>query len=187
MKKQIIRLLTAIFLLACQMNGFSQEALKSKIVTKLQQNVFEVVVKKIENDPLSYEKELPLDRIPYQLRIDKFESIGTAFLLKDGHFYTAAHVLNLMNVTQMDEFFIRSSEGKIYEIASILKFSTNRDFVSFDVIGFDDQNAKGLELDTSYKINSSVFAHFFNYFTFSFKNFTLNCNDLIGDFSAQFL
>ena len=73
MKKQIIRLLTAIFLLACQMNGFSQEALKSKIVTKLQQNVFEVVVKKIENDPLSYEKELPLDRIPYQLRIDKFE------------------------------------------------------------------------------------------------------------------
>lgn len=158
MKKKIIRLLTAVFLLACQMNGFSQEALKSKIVTKLQQNVFEVVVKKIENDPLSYEKELPLDRIPYQLRIDKFESIGTAFLLKDGHFYTAAHVLNLMNVTQMDEFFIRSSEGKIYEIASILKFSTNRDFVSFDVIGFDDQNAKGLELDTSYKINSSVFA-----------------------------
>ena len=51
MKKKIIRLLTAVFLLACQMNGFSQEALKSKIVTKLQQNVFEVVVKKIENDP----------------------------------------------------------------------------------------------------------------------------------------
>ena len=160
MKKKFIRLLTAVFLLACQMNGFSQEALKSKIVTKLQQNVFEVVVKKIENDPLSYEKELPLDRIPYQLRIDKFESIGTAFLLKDGHFYTAAHVLNLMNVTQMDEFFIRSSEGKIYEIASILKFSTNRDFVSFDVIGFDDPDAKGLELDTSYKINSSITASY---------------------------
>ncbi|MGN0740261.1 MAG: trypsin-like peptidase domain-containing protein [Treponema sp.] len=158
MKKKFIRLLTAVFLLTCPVNVFSQEALKPKIVTKLRQNVFEVVVKKIENDPLSYEKELPLDRIPYQLRIDKFESIGTAFLLKDGHFYTAAHVLDFIHLTQMDEFFIRSSEGKIYEIGNILKFSTNRDFVSFDVIGFDDPDAKGLDLDTSYKINSSVFA-----------------------------
>lgn len=157
--KKLFKLFTAItvFLYAGSAS-FAQETLKPKIVEKLQQNVFEVVVEKPVNDPLTYEKELPWDRIPYHIRNDKFDSIGTAFLLTDGHFYTAAHVLSLFMVQQQDKFYIRSSDGTTYKIGNILKFADDRDFVIFDVIDFKKGSAKGLEIDTKAKINSSVFA-----------------------------
>lgn len=158
MKKNFSKILISLFLMIFSSNLFAQEVLKPKIVEKLQQNVFEVVFLKIEEDPLTYEKELPLDRIPYQERMDKYESIGTAFLLKDGRFYTAAHVLSLNNKTQSDKFFIRSQDKKVYKITNITKFATDRDFVAFDVEGFDDPKAKGLELDKTFKQNSTVFA-----------------------------
>lgn len=158
MKKHFSKILISLFLMISSVNVFAQEVLKPKIVEKLQQNVFEVVYLKIEEDPLSYEKELPLDRIPYQERMDKYESIGTAFLLKDGYFYTAAHVLSLDHKTQADKFFIRDQNKQVYKIKDIVKFATDRDFVVFSVEGFNDANAKGLELEKTYKQNSTVFA-----------------------------
>ncbi|MCR5612594.1 S1 family peptidase [Treponema sp.] len=158
MKKTKLTFFIALAMILGTASAFAQDVLKPKIAKTIQQNVFEVVVEKIQEDPLSYEKELPLDRIPYQIRMDKFDSIGTAFRLKDGHFYTAAHVLSLQHKSQQDKFYIRSADGKTYKIGNIVKFATDRDFVVFDVIDFDDANAKGLETDKSYKLNSSVFA-----------------------------
>lgn len=140
------------------LSSFAQEVLKPKIVEKLQQNVFEVVVEKIQDDPLTYEKELPLDRLPYHIRMDKYDSIGTAFLLTDGHFYTAAHVLSLQSESQFTKYFIRSSDGTVYKIGQVLKFATNRDFVVFDAEGFDSKSTKGLQIETNPKLNSTVFA-----------------------------
>ncbi|MBQ0162270.1 MAG: trypsin-like peptidase domain-containing protein [Treponema sp.] len=157
MKKLISKILVSLVLLTASANLFAQN-LKPKIAEKVNQNVFEVVYLKIEEDPLSYEKELPLDRLPYQTRMDKYESIGTAFLLKDQKFYTAAHVLSFVEKTQADNFFIRSQDKKVYKITNIEKFATDRDFVVFDVEGFDDPKAKGLETDVNFKQNSVVFA-----------------------------
>lgn len=145
-------------LLSCVINVSAQEVLKPKIAEKLSLNVFEIVYLKIEEDPLSYEKELPLDRIPYAERMDKYDSIGTAFLLKDHKFYTAAHVLNLQNKTQADKFYIRTQNKNIYKIKNIEKFATDRDFVIFDVEDFNEPKAKGLDFDENYVTNSSVFA-----------------------------
>lgn len=157
--KKCFKIFAAAAVLTCSLAGtYAQDVLKPKIVKKLQQNVFEVVIEKPTEDPLTYEKELPWDRIPYQIRNDKYDSIGTAFLLTDGHFYTAAHVLNLYRLQQQDNFFIRSSDGTTYKIGNIVKFATDRDFAIFDVLDFKKGSAKGLEIDSNPKINSTVFA-----------------------------
>lgn len=156
--KKISKLFITLISLTLTTEIFAQDILKPKVAEKLQLNVFEIVYKKIETDPLSYEKELPLERIPYAERIDKYDSIGTAFLLKDQKFYTAAHVLNLQNKTQADKFYIRTQNKNIYKIKNIERFATDRDFVIFDVEDFNEPKAKGLDFDENYVQNSSVFA-----------------------------
>lgn len=158
MKKAFTLFATALVSIFCGISLFAQEVLKPKIVEKLQQNVFEVVVEKLQEDPLTYERELPLDRLPYHIRMDKYDSIGTAFLLTDGHFYTAAHVLNIPHTSLLTKYFIRSSDGAVYKIGNVIKFAGDRDFVVFDVEGFDKKNSKGLQIESNPKINSSVFA-----------------------------
>jgi hypothetical protein len=44
-------------------------------------STFEVVLKKPAADPLSYEKALPFDLVPFLERNDQYRSIGTAFAL----------------------------------------------------------------------------------------------------------
>jgi len=52
-------------------------------------------MKKPENDPVTYEKPLPLDLLPYHERNDKYQSMGTAFSLGHNTYVTAAHVLGV--------------------------------------------------------------------------------------------
>lgn len=158
MKKTLLKVFSILLFTLNVANINAQEVLKPKIVAQLQQNVFEIVVEKIQEDPLSYEKPLPLDRLPFQIRNDKYESIGTAFLLKNKTFCTASHVLNFHRQSQLTKFFIRTTEGKTYKINNILKFATDRDFAIFDVVDFNEPNAKGLEIEKNYKKNSSIFA-----------------------------
>ena len=157
MKKYVKKIFAIASALFCLSAVFAEDALNPETVEKLQENVFEVVTLKIEEDPLTYERELPLDRIPYQIRTDKYDSIGTAFLMKDGHFYTAAHVLSLYKLSQSDKFFIRSTDGTTYKIGNVIKFATDRDFVIFDAEKFDPAG-KGLEFAETVKKNSTVYA-----------------------------
>ena len=72
---------------------FSQTILEPEILNKVQASVFEVVTNKAQEGGIEYEKELPFSRLPFSVRNDKYNPIGTAFLTKDGNFYSAAHVL----------------------------------------------------------------------------------------------
>ena len=51
------------------------------MLPQVQGATFEVVIPKPVKDPLSYEKPLPFDQLPYQQRTDKYYSVGTAFAL----------------------------------------------------------------------------------------------------------
>src|SRR3546814_263760 len=59
----------------------------------IQAVTFEVVAAKPVDDPLSYEKPLPLDLLPFQQRNDKYSSIATAFSIGGGRSVTPAHAL----------------------------------------------------------------------------------------------
>jgi len=117
---------------------------------------FEVVVKKIDHDSLTYERPLPLDKIPYQIRHDKYWSIGTAFAINKNSFITAAHVLGLHAATQYRDFYLRDRNGKVYAIDQITKFAGNRDFIVFKVKNYKANTY--LDVNQKPKLNTKVYA-----------------------------
>src|SRR3546814_1836346 len=97
-------------------------------------------------DPLSYEKPLPLDLLPFQQRNDKYYSIGTAFSIGGGRYVTAAHVLMTGANSLWGPPALRDNGGKVYAIDKIVKFSMQQDFVVFTLA--QQPGAGVLELDT---------------------------------------
>ena len=121
------------FLICFTVSIFGQGILSAPVVDKLSKAVYEVVVLKPGEGNIEYEKRLPLERIAYSVRTDKYLPIGTAFLMEDGKFYSAAHVVQLRGKSLYKDYFIRDRDGKTYPIDKIEQFSINRDFVVFSV------------------------------------------------------
>ncbi len=128
--------------------------------SQLQQSVraatFEVVLLKQENDPLTYEKPLPLELIPYVIRSDKYWSIGTAFAIAPNTYVSAGHVLLATINSQFGTPGLRDSSGHVYAINQILKFSAQEDFIVFSVSGAPD--AVPLPTSSERKPDDTVFA-----------------------------
>ena len=102
---------------------------------KLSNATFEVVLAKPITDPLTYEKPLPLELIPYRERMDKFQSIGTAFAIGSNRFVSAAHVIIAGNGSQYGPLALRNAAGTIYPVDKIIKYSNGEDYVVFSVLG----------------------------------------------------
>lgn len=134
-----------------------QATLNDEITGLVRNSVFEVVTPKPSHDSLSYERPLPVELIPYSIRNDKYYSIGTAFAIGPNQFVSAAHVMNLGIVeSQQKDVFLRDSEGKVYEIDQILKYSDHRDFVVFSL---KDKVAEHyLPLSQDPKLDAKVYA-----------------------------
>ncbi|MFV1975968.1 MAG: serine protease [Candidatus Scalindua sp.] len=125
-------------------------------IQQLRDATYEVVVRKPINDPLKYEKALPLDLIPYAIRSDKYYPVGTAFAIGENKFISAAHVMYLGLDSQYEEVYLRDRGGKIFEIKEFSKYSYRRDFVVFSL-----KNAStGKSLPTNVKpaLNEEVYA-----------------------------
>jgi TonB family protein len=119
-------------------------------------STFEVVLKKPEHDPLTYEKPLPLELLPYIERTDAYQSIGTAFALGHNTYITAKHVITVGIDSQFGAPALRASDGKVYSIDRILKFSAHEDFVVFSIK--DDPAPAGFSTSTSPRIDDPVMA-----------------------------
>lgn len=118
------------------LGALSQEAraaLAPEISSRVRATVYEVVVPKPTNDPLTYEKPLPLELLPYAERTDKYWPIGSAFALSDTTYATAAHVLMSAVGSQFGPPGIRDREGRVYLVSRVLKFSAHEDFAVFEV------------------------------------------------------
>lgn len=131
-------------------------SLDAALLPKIQGATFEVVAAKPADDPLTYEKPLPLDLLPFQERTDKYHSIGTAFAIGKNQFVTAGHVL----LTGVDSLWgapsLRDANGKIYPIDKIEKFDLRKDFVVFTVSG--TPGPETLDVDTKPVLNQEVYA-----------------------------
>lgn len=126
------------------------------VLPKVQAATFEVVIPKPVNDPLSYEKPLPLDQLPFQIRNDKYYSVGTAFALGDNRYVTAGHVLSIGIDSLMGEPAVRDAAGHVYAIDKITRFSLQQDFVEFTLK--DPPKVAPLEVDTQPTMNDVVYA-----------------------------
>jgi serine protease Do len=102
---------------------------------KLSNATFEVVLAKPVSDPLTYEKPLPLELVPYRERTDKFRSIGTAFAIGPNRFVSAAHVIIAGNASQYGPLALRDAAGRTYRVDKIIKYSNSEDYAVFSVLG----------------------------------------------------
>ncbi len=130
--------------------------LNPAVLPKVEAATFEVVQAKPDPDPLSYEKPLPLDLLPYQERTDKYYSIGTAFAIGHGRYVTAAHVLLAGVGSLWGPPALRDSKGNVYPVDKIEKFGLRRDFVVFSLATQPGDAA--LEIDSKPATNDVVYA-----------------------------
>src|ERR1700733_1384053 len=99
----------------------------------MREATFEVVIKKPEHETVVYEKPLPLELLPYIERTDKYSSIGSAFALGHNTYVTAAHVMRDAIASQFGSPALRRSDGAVFEIDRILRFSEHEDFAVFSL------------------------------------------------------
>ena len=127
------------------------------MVSKIDAATFEVVIPRAADDPLTYEKPLPLDLLPYQERTDKFFSVGTAFSIGQNRYVTAGHVFLAAIGDLTGPPALRDASGHVYAIDKIVKFSLQQDFVVFSL---KEQPNGDAALDTNAKpsLNSVVYA-----------------------------
>jgi serine protease Do len=111
----------------------SAATLAPGVQQKLDSATFEVVLAKPVADPLTYEKPLPLELIPYRERIDTYRSIGTAFAIGPNVFVSAAHVIAAGNSSQYGPLALRNAAGKTFQVDKILKYSSSEDYAVFSV------------------------------------------------------
>src|SRR3546814_13226621 len=97
----------------------------------IQAATFEVVAAKPVDDPLEYEKPLPLELLPFQQRNDKYYSIGTAFSIGDGRYVTAAHVLMTGANSLWGTPARRDNGGKADALTKNVHFSRQQELVMF--------------------------------------------------------
>lgn len=155
MKKKLSFILMCLFISS---TIFAQAVLQNDVLLKVRSSVFEVVVDKYEDTTISYEKKLPMERIPFAIRNDKYTPIGTAFLLEDGTFYSAAHVITLYGDSYKTDYYLRDADGNTYPIDEITSFSNTRDYISFTVPDYEFEEGMGLKINEKAKMNTNVFS-----------------------------
>lgn len=106
-----------------------------EVQTAVRAATFEVVLRKLDSDALTYEKPLPLDLIPYSIRSDHYWSVGTAFAVGPDTYVTAGHVFGSAVGSQFGSPALRDSAGHVYPVNQVLKFSAHEDFVVFTITG----------------------------------------------------
>lgn len=129
------RALAAVSLLVALLATVAAHAApaSAELQKQVRSATFEVVLRKPETDPLSYEKPLPLDLLPYTERTDKYSSIGTAFTVAPGLFISAGHVMLSGIDSQFGTPALRDSSGNVFPIDRVVKFSLHEDFMVFTV------------------------------------------------------
>lgn len=152
------RWMMLVLVVLCSSAGRVRAAsLDPAMLPTIQAATFEVVAAKPVVDPITYEKPLPLELLPYQQRTDKYNSIGTAFAIGNHRYVTAGHVLLSALGSLWGPLSLRDASGHVYAIDKIEKFSLRRDFVVF-TLASEPHDSAAFELDAEPKLNQVVYA-----------------------------
>ncbi|MBI9098673.1 MAG: ankyrin repeat domain-containing protein, partial [Spirochaetaceae bacterium] len=129
--KNIFTIYIYITILILPSTIYSQSSVSRELNQLMNSTVYEIIVKKTTEDPITYEEELPLDLIPFHIRTDEYIPIGTAFAVGSNEFLTAAHVFSLSNRTLRPDVYIRDINMNIFPVDQILKYDSHKDFSLF--------------------------------------------------------
>ncbi len=148
-------LLTSTLLSSCQQEeGFF---LRKKVIKKIYPGIVEVIIPKQEDKSIVYQRPLPFDQLDYKQRNDKFYAIGTAFFISPTRLISAAHVISADSYSTYKDFKIRTSDGEVYDIGKIYRYSTYRDVIEFDLKSYP-KSVTTLKLQPKVEIGDMVYA-----------------------------
>ncbi len=156
----IITILSAFHALIISSLCFAEnniEFLAKDLITDLNFGIYEVVTPKKENEQITYTRPLPFDKLDYIERNEKYYSIGTAFFINDKELMTAAHVFGLEYFSLLQDFYIRDTDGNVYPVNLIKRYSTHRDMAVFDLKSYPAK-IRPLEFNEEVAIGDTVFS-----------------------------
>jgi hypothetical protein len=154
--RSLLALLASLLLGAATAPARASSALTAELQKRVRVATFEVVIRKPTRDSVTYEKPLPLELIPFSERNDAYWPVGTAFAIAPDEFVTAAHVLIVGVGSQFGLPGIRDSQGKVYTVERVLKFSMHEDYAVFTVSAAPA--ATPLATSTAAAVDDPVFA-----------------------------
>lgn len=133
------------------------EFLSKQLIKELNYGIYEVVTPKLESNTIKYARELPFDKLDFIERNEKYFSIGTAFFINDKEMMTASHVFDLSFFSLLQDFYIRDTDGNLFPVKDIIKYSTHRDMVVFTLKAYPKKIIP-LTIDGKVEIGDTVFS-----------------------------
>jgi hypothetical protein len=128
----------------------------SELQKQVRAATFEVVLPKVKEGRVTYERRLPLELIPFVERTDKYWPVGSAFTIAPGQYVSAGHVMLLGVGSQFGAPALRDSEDHVFQVDRVLQFSMHEDYMVFTVK--DGPTAEPLQPATEFSLDSPVFA-----------------------------
>ena len=157
-KLALIISIVALISISCEsaprteISGFSARAFDL-----VQNAVFEIVQLKPDEDSTVYEGEIDWSVIPFNIRNDPYNSIGTAFAISETELITAFHVVNLwLESLVFDRYFIRNQAGEVFELDQVVAGCNERDFLIFTVK--DKTFDHFFQFETNFREGDEVFS-----------------------------
>ncbi|MDH4468209.1 MAG: serine protease [Bacteriovoracaceae bacterium] len=102
-----------------------------QILKLTKDKVYQILVKRPKELYVTYDRELPYDLLPFEMRNSDYVSIGSAFSLAPKKFLTCAHVFGLHTRSYPEDFYLKDAMDKIYKVHMITKYSVHHDIAEF--------------------------------------------------------
>lgn len=141
---------------AASPSGGSDAQLTEEQYLRLTRGVFEIVIPRLEDKDIVYQEKLPEHLLPFKIRKSPFRGIGTAFAIAPNRFVSAAHVFDLHEASQVVPAALRDTDGKVYAIDKVLRYSQHRDLIEFSLKA-PPKNVEALKLSLKPRMGQYVF------------------------------
>ncbi len=96
-----------------------------------QYSVVEVLIDRYKDEKAELNRPIPLQKIPFKQRTDKYISIGTAWFINEKELFSAAHVFQANFVPFTQNFYVRNIFGEVFPVDAVTLYSNRFDIVSF--------------------------------------------------------
>lgn len=111
--------------------GSVSHAQSNPIKKTFQYSVVEVLIDRSKDDQAELNRPIPLQKIPFKQRTDKFISIGTAWFINDKELFSAAHVFQANFLPFTQNFYVRTIFGEVFPVDAVTLYSNRFDIISF--------------------------------------------------------
>ncbi len=138
-------------------SSVSLKANDNPIMKTYPHSILEVLIEKPKDESTELQRPLPLKKIPFKQRTDKYISIGTAWFSNSKQLFSAAHVFTPDSSFYTSNFYVRNVAGEVFPVDSVVIYSNKYDIVAFTLKKYPDKIIP-IPLTSKYAIGDDVCA-----------------------------